>query len=306
MRTFLSLILLITLGHGVLPAHADAPRQLYVQPSALLQVVETLKEAPVQSHMAFASLTLEAMVQAYEEELGESGLARGADAARDRRLDRWRQATALQLRELDQAWQWLNVAEEVRVRADRQGQVMLLLDGRPVLVSWPRMRDQARREAELLQRFCADHPCGETRAQGTARAVQGTDWVNGAWSFSQDRRPGWESETGVRCEYPDLRDREAREAQCRALALELDTLARVLAQVQREGGRIEWQTIRVHEEPGGGQRVTVNAREDFLLLPLEAVSRHSLDWRATQRWLERRVRGVHSAETVLPAGAQPR
>ncbi|MFN2348308.1 MAG: hypothetical protein ABR558_01870 [Thioalkalivibrio sp.] len=278
-------------------AHAE-PRQLYVQPSALIQVVESLREAPAQAHIDFVSLTLEAMVQAYEDELETSGQGRTSDDARARRLGRWQQATAIQLQELHQALQWLAVVRQVRARADRQGQVLLLLDSRPVLVSWPRMSDRHIREARLVERFCTLHPCGETHAEGSPRVTLEAGDVRGSWSFSQDRRPAWESESGVRCEYPDMRDRPVREARCQALTAELESLARVLAQVRREGGRIQWEAIRAQDEPGGGLRVTVNDREDYLLLPPGLLSSRALVWPAAGRWLERRVAGERAAETV--------
>jgi len=298
MRTLIPALISLFLVLWASQVCAGEPRQLYVQPSVLMQVVDSLREAPAQLHMDFAALTLEAMVQAYEDELETSGQGRSADAARARRLGRWQQATAIQLQELHQALQWLAVAQQVRARADRQGQVLLLLDGRPVLVSWPRMSDRHVREARLVERFCALHPCGETHAEGSARVTHEAGDVRGSWSFSQDRRPAWESESGVRCEYPDMRDRPVREARCQALTAELESLARVLAQVRREGGRIEWQTIRVHDEPGGGQRVTVNEREDYLLLPPGLLSSRALIWPAAGRWLERRGVGERAAETV--------
>jgi len=304
MPALILIFLLFTPGVGS-SQNATELRQLYVQPSALVQVVESLREAPAQAHMDFVSLTLEVMVQAYEQELDESGQGRGTDAGRARRLGRWQQATAIQLQELNQARQWLAVAQQVRVRADRQGQVMLLIDGRPVLVTWPRMRDQHVQEARLLDRFCALHTCGETHARGSTRTVHEGDAVKGAWSFSQDRGPAWESASGVRCEFPDLRERPAREARCRSVAAQLESLAQVLAQVRREGGRIQWQVIRVQDEPGGTQqRVMVNDQGDYLLLPLGVLSSPAVDWHAAGRWLERRVAGVQSSETVLPAGAQ--
>ena len=299
MRTVIPLLLVVALSLSVSAGHAREPRLLYVQPSALLQVVGGLRRAPGRLHRDFAYLALEAMAQAYEQELG----AAVQGAPRENGLARWRQATATQLRELDQARAWLSLASEVSVGVDRQGQIMLLIDGRPVLLSWPRPKDQDRREAELVQRFCAFHRCDEVQERGSARMIQQADDVSGAWSFSQDRRPGWESESGVRCEYPDLRDREARESQCRRLATELETLARVLAEVRREGGDIQWQALRVEMEPGSGpQRVIVNAQEDYVLLPLHALAHEPVDWRAAGRWLERRTRGQRtSTETVLPA-----
>lgn len=303
MRTLISHLIALMLVAWLSAAAAAEPRQLYVQPSALVQVVEGLREAPPWAHLDLATLMLEALIEAYTEELDRSAAERGRDPARERRLVRWRQAMEAELRQLQHFRLRLSVSEDVRVSADRQGQVLLLVDGSPLLVSWPRVRGQGLREAALVERFCALHECPAPAQEGDARGVGTPAQVRGAWSLTQVDGPGWESEGGVRCAFPDLQDRPAREARCRALAADLETLARALAQVRREGARIDWQGIRMEDEPGGGvQRVVVNEAGDYLLLPLDALSAESVEWRAVSRWLERRVGGVRSVETVWFAG----
>jgi hypothetical protein len=300
MRTLISLLTaLIFIACLSVPLAAE-PRQLYVQPSALVQVVEGLREAPPWAHLDLATQLLEALIEAYTEELDRSAAERGRDPARERRLARWRQAMELELRQLHHFQLRLSMSEDVRVSADRQGQVLLLVDGSPLLVSWPRVHGQGVREAALVERFCALTECPAPAQEGAARGIETPMQVRGAWSLSQLDGPGWESEGGVRCAFPDLQDRAVREARCRALAADLETLARVLAQVRREGAAIDWQEIRIDEESGGGaQRVIVNGRGDYLLLPLDALSAESVEWRAVARWLERRAGGVRSVETVL-------
>lgn len=303
LRTWLLPILVLAVISWFAAPHAAEPRQLYVQPSALGQVVAGLRDAPPLAHLDFMTLMLDALIDAYAEELDRSRAEHARDEARARRLVRWRQAMEMELRQLRHFRFRLATAGDVRVSSDRQGQVLLLMDGSPLLVSWPRVSEQARREADLAARFCTLHPCAPLAEAGAARAVEGIGMVRGAWSMSQLDGPGWESESGVRCTFPDLRDRAAREARCRALAADLESLADVLAQVIREGARIDWRALRVEDEPGGGpQRVTVNEHGDFVLLNLSALSVETLDWYAAGRWLERRAGNRRSVETVLSAG----
>lgn len=295
-------VLVLVMFPWVAAAGAEEPRQLYVQPSVLGQVVAGLRDAPPLAHLDFMTMMLDALIDAYSEELDRSRAEQARDEARAHRLARWRQAMEMELRQLRHFRFRLAAAGDVRVSSDRQGQVLLLMDGSPLLVSWPRVGEQARREADLAARFCTLHPCAPLAEAGAARAVEGVRTVRGAWSMSQLDGPGWESESGVRCTFPDLRDRAARETRCRALAADLESLADVLAQVIREGARIDWRVLRVDDEPGGGpQRVSVNERGDFVLLSLSALSVETLDWYAVRRWLERRTGNLRSVETVLSA-----
>jgi hypothetical protein len=279
---------------------ATEPRQLYVQPPVMVQVAEGLRDVASSARADYAALVVEALIEVYAEELEHSGLERARDAGRERRLVRWRQAMEMELARLHRFRRALVTTEDVLVEVDRQGQVLLMVEGSPLLVSWPRVAGQAAREMELVQRYCALHACPALGEAGAARGIARAADVGGAWSISQMHGPGWESEGGVRCVFADLRDRASREDRCRALAADLETLSAVLERVVHDGGRVEWRKLRMEDEPGDGmQRVIVNERGDYLLLPLRALSVEPVNWRATLRWLERRATGVRSPETVL-------
>ncbi|WP_018232748.1 hypothetical protein [Thioalkalivibrio thiocyanodenitrificans] len=300
MRAWISGALLAVLTVWSAASAATEPRQLYVQPPVMAQVAEGLTEASSSARADFAGLVVEALIEVYAEELEHSGLERARGAGRERRLVRWRQAMEMELARLHRFRQALVTTGDVLVEVDRQGQVLLMVGGSPLLVSWPRVAGQADREMDLVQRYCTLHACPALGEAGASRGIARAGDVGGAWSMSQMHGPGWESEGGVRCAFADLRDRASREERCRALAADLESLSGVLAQVVREGGRIEWRMLRVEDDPGDGmQRLIVNERGDYLRLPLRALSVEPVNWPAALRWLERRATGVRSAETVL-------
>ena len=281
------------------PAVAE-PRQLYMQPSALVQLAEYLGGAPDSTQAHFAALVLESLVDAYRDELEQAAMVRADDTARAHRIQRWRQAMDLELQRLQRFQASLMHSREASVEVERQGQILLMVEGAPLLVSWPRVAAQVEREAAIVRRFCALHDCPRTAEPGAPRPVADPVEVRGAWSFTQQGGAGWESEDGVRCAFPDLGHRAERETLCRRVVAELQTLAAALAGVRRDGALIEWSRLVVADEPGAGmQRVTVNARGDYLLVPLPALVREAVDWRAASRWLARQLDGIPAAETVL-------
>jgi hypothetical protein len=278
------------------------PRRLYVQPSPLAGVVADLGEAPAAARFAFAQLLIDALAAAYESELDPSTFEGRRDAADRRKLARWQQATFPLLAELRIAQAALYVASSVEVRMDRHNQILVLIDGRPLWVAWPRITAQPRLERELAADFCRHHDCPRDREEGSGRAALEPVGVQGHWALSQRHPPAWETAAGLRCEFADLVDRGAKEATCRAIVADLHALAAVLREASRGGERVQWERLSLEADTGAGQqRVTVNERGDYVEASVPALAANPLDWHAAGRWLQARVQGRPTAATVLPA-----
>lgn len=302
---------LLALALAALPVTSAAttegePRRLYVQPSPLAGVVAGLGEAPAAARFDFVQLLIDALVTAYESELDPSTFHGRRDAADRRKLARWQQATLPLLAELRVAQAALYVASSVEVRMDRQNQILVLIDGRPLWVAWPRITAQARLERELAAEFCRHHDCARDAEDGSGRAVLAPAGVQGHWVLSQRHPPGWETADGLRCEFADLEDRGVKEATCRAIVADLHALAAVLREASRRGERVQWEHLSLQADLGGGQhRVTVNERGDYVQASVPALVANPLDWDAAGRWLQARVQGRPTAATVLPATRHP-
>jgi hypothetical protein len=278
------------------------PRRLYVQPSPLAGVVAGLGAAPAAARFDFAQLLLDALVTAYESELDPSAFETRRDAADRRKLARWQQATLPLLAELRVAQAGLYVASSVEVRMDRHNQILVLIDGRPLWVAWPRITAQPRLERELAAEFCRRHDCARDREDGSVRAALEPAGVQGHWVLSQRHPPAWETADGLRCEFADLADRGAKEATCRAIVADLHALAAVLREASRGVERVQWERLSLQADTGVGQhRVTVNERGDYVQAAVPALAANPVDWNAAGRWLQAREQGRPMAATVLPA-----
>jgi hypothetical protein len=282
------------------------PRRLYVQPSPLAGVLAGLGDAPAAARFDFAQLLLDALVTAYESELDPSAFEGRRDAADRRKLARWQQATLPLLAELRVAQAALYVANSVEVRMDRHNQILLLIDGRPLWVAWPRITAQARLERELAAEFCRHHDCARDHETGSGRAFPEPAGVQGHWALSQRHPPAWETADGLRCEFADLEGRGAKEATCRAIVADLHALAAVLREASRGGERVQWEHLSLQADSGVGQhRVAVNERGDYVQASVPALAANPVDWHAAGRWLQARVQGRPMTATVLPATRRP-
>ncbi|TVP92736.1 MAG: hypothetical protein EA347_01435 [Thioalkalivibrio sp.] len=254
--------------------------------------------ASERARLDLAILIVEALVSAYESELDEALRELTRNAGDRRRLGRWQQSVAPVLSELRVARAALYAAREVDLHTDRHGQVLLLIDGRPLWVAWPRVAGQNRLEREVVAEFCRRHACPSAESADATQPAA----VQGGWVLSQGRPPGWETVDGLRCEFPDLSSRGEREATCRALATDLYALAAALREAARRGGRIEWRHLALDTGPAQArQRVVVTEGGDYLSVAVPALAGNPVDWTEVRRWLRARTEGRSVTATVLRA-----
>jgi len=280
----------------------SAPRQLYAEPSPLARVIAGMEDASPEARRELAILIVEALVAAYESELDQALRERRRDVSGQRKLSRWHQAAAPVLSDLRVAQAALYAAQRVELHTDRHGQILLLIDGRPLWVAWPRVTVQGRLEREVAAAFCQRHDCPAGGEGGSGLGPAQASAVQGGWVLSQGRPPGWETTDGLRCEFPDLSSRTTREATCRELAVDLYALAAALQAAARRGERIEWAHLALQQAAAGDRhRVVVTERGDFIVVAVPALAANPVDWAEARRWLRARVQGRTVVATILRA-----
>lgn len=288
---------------GPMPLHSQSG--VAAQASPLTEIVSGLSEAEASARFDFAALAVEALVSAYEGELAAVASERPRTNAGQVRLATWRRATESFLAELRVAQASLHVASDVTVQMDRHGQVVIMIEGRPLWITWPRVNTQVGLERTLAREFCRRHPCGAPMA-ATSTMADSSPGVRGSWVLAQGQTPAWQTEDGVRCEFPDLRDRAARESVCAAVALDLNALAAVMEAAIAQGAVVQWDSVML--VPDGGharQRIKLNEQGEFVEAMVPALAGTGIDWQAAGHWLRLRILGGggRAAVTVLRAGS---
>lgn len=289
---------------GAMPLGAQS--RLVVQVSPIAEIVSGLGEAEASVRFDFAALAVEALVSAYEGEVAAVIGQRPRTSAEQVRLATWRRATESFLGELRVAQASLHVATDVTVQMDRHGQIVILIDGRPFWITWPRVNTQAALEGTLAREFCRRHSCS---ASATATSMVADTWptVGGSWVLAQGRSPAWQSDDGVRCEFPDLRERAARESVCAAVVLDLRALAGVIEAAVTLGAAVQWNAVMLDSDVGSArQRIRVNEQGEFVEVSVPALANSGIDWQAAGHWLRLRILGGGGrvGVTVLRSGAE--
>lgn len=284
------------------PAAQDStPRQLHAEPSPLAQVIGGLAQGSPEARFDLAVLIVEALLDAYEAELDEALGDRGRESSTQRKLARWYQSTVPMLAEFRIAQAHLYAAREVELHADRHGQILLLIDGRPLWVAWPRVSVQSRIEREVAAAFCRRNDCPNDADGPGSRPLEAAG-VQGAWVLFQGRPPGWETTNGLRCEFRDLSGRAARESLCRELALDMSAVAAILREVVRRGEPVDWAHLALQPDAASDRhRLVVTERGDYVTVAAPTLAGQPVDWAEVRRWLHARAQGRTGSATILRA-----
>jgi len=291
---------------AVAQAAGDGTRtgaRIQLEPPRLAQLarhVETLGSAAVWD---FASITLDALLDSYRQELQDAAREPASTPERRAKLTRWRRATADLAAQIQAVRVRLLDGADFSVYADPQHQVLIVVDGRPIAVSGPRPQADRAIEERVIQAFCAYNDCSPLDKPASTGPASRTR-AGASWLLGQGIPPTFEIDGVIRCEFRDVSERERKARACRRLADEALELAAALQQAQRRGYRIDWEWLmeRPPSRAAEGQ-VAVNSDGAYLPLPSRMLARtHPDDWRELVRWL--RSRGDPSRRIVFVRQAQ--
>jgi hypothetical protein len=305
-----ALLLLLKAQLAVQPALAMAPldlpiepagRPIFIQPSPLASLIEGAPGMAADARLYLAVIIIDALAEAYESELAAVTQEFGQRGTGGGDIGRWYLATAQILNELRARQAELEVANMVELHMEPHNQVLLMIDGRPLWVAWPRPSAQGTLERELANEFCRRHECQGTSAAGLPARVEEPSAVEGQWTLTQYGPPTWESADGVNCEFAEFSHSGEKASSCQALVADLRLLAVALRAALRSGEHIAWPHVRFRVASGTQQYISVNEHGDYILVLVPSLAASQVDWEEARRWLEARVQGRAARATVLRA-----
>lgn len=266
-----------------------------------------LADQPAPLRADLARITLEELATAYSE---EAQRARG-DARRHRDGDDlWRWAGAVERLATDYSAQAAAIYPDTSVELSTgpEGSLYLIVAGRPVIASSPRMREQADFEQRIIARFCELNRCTGLLADaghGAAAAYRpdsGPARAEVQWSFSQQAGPACASGDGLEFQFLNMENLGPKREACARAIAELETLADAIAQETASGVRMDWNRFVIQHLPDGEEQVLLNGEGDYLrlALPMLVARQELVD--VVRPWLAARVQGRRYALVVINAG----
>jgi len=259
-----------------------------------------LVDAPAAMRADFAVAAIAEMVVDYNAE---------ADRARrevrshvgDRDLGRWAIAVDAYAAKLTAIANSVTPDTPVRVSIGAGSSISLDIDGVPVLVSSPRVREQSDFEQRVLNRFCTLYPCEDLIAEyrPPQPAVTASD-TETYWSFSQQAGPSCSTSDGLEFQFQNMTNIGQKREACRRIVKELYALAAALAWNLSNGSRVDWNRLTIHALPGEEEHeVELADGGGTIHLPLPALAKTTRLFELVRPWLAAKAGGQPGYRLVI-------
>jgi hypothetical protein len=258
-----------------LPAPTD---RLRLEQSPLVALLEAIPVDDRAARWEVANLTLEVMGEAYRDALRASLDERPSTPSRRVKLARWQGATADLIRSIDQWRQRLLVGGAFTIYADRQGQIIVTVDGEPLLLAGLAHNDERMLEGQIVERYCAFNDCPGLQEADAHHAT--VELPAGDWLIRQDRRPLYRVGSLLHCLFDDLAERRRKASACRDTAQEILQLQHALAAARGHGALVSWPLVtRSRQTTSEGLRLILNDQGTWLTVDLPRLAQlPDADW----------------------------
>ena len=273
--------------------------------SELRRLAISVDQAPEMVRRDFAETVLAEMVTVHTAE-ADRAFSEARHKARDRDLASWARATAAYAGELQALADSLAGASALKIGVGigPEDVAYLDIDGRLVMVTSPRMRQQSVFERHVIERFCDLHHCDDYLASyQPPQAVLQPVAIRPRWSFSQQAGPMCSTDDGLVFQFQDMTGLDRKRRACNRVVAELNALATLLTREAAHGTRIDWNRLAIRSVSGEDrQLVTLNGDGDSAPLTLPALASATTMFRQLRPWLAARVDGNSYRLVLLNSG----
>jgi len=300
----------------VLPAGADVHRyevenpvlQIYPadmkltkqqQHAVLYALANDIKLRGAQDFADFVRTALYEMADLYEEE------ARRSNASEDGKsiAYRWTDTTMAYANDLYRAADNIDAGSTLDVALEDSGELMLVVDGKPFLLSSPVLDKPLLLDERIINRVCEEFSCNMDATALEKAANKRTIVIDADWVIMEDRPPVYVTTDGLHFVFQVLSNRAAKQIACLKLIREIELLAGSLREAAQKGVPVDSDQLTIQPLYGSyDYRVRLNRFGDTIYIKLPELN-HVQDWVAQIRpWLRARMEG-RKLEHYLQADA---
>lgn len=259
--------------------------------------------APLRSDLA--RVTIEELAAAYSDE-AQRARRDTRDRTQQGDLRRWAAAVETLARDYTSLAASILPDTPVELSIGPEGSLYLIVSGRPVIASSPRMREQTAFEQRVIVRFCELNRCEGLLDEpvAAAAAAYAPDISNAEvqWSFSQQAGPVCASGDGLEFQFLNMENLGPKRIACERAVAELNALAAAISREVASGIRMDWSRFVIQHLPDVDEQVMLNGTGDYLRLALPTLVARQELVHLVQPWLAAKTNGQHYTLVVLNAG----
>jgi len=283
---------------------AAAPRQFtadLVAPQEIRigkfdDVIASILNGDPSEQARFAVIAIEIMVASFMDELERADVE-----ARGNRQDdlSWKIGTRRYIEHLRSIAASIQRGSALRIIKEPHTATRLVIEGEQVMLSAPRLEDQAVFERNIAENVCRYAECIGRGATIEGRVAERSSRLESGWEFGRKAPPTYSSSDGLQCIFRDRRHLKLKKDACLSLVYELRLLAEAFLALDAHGKRIEWRALRIdHVGAGKEQKVTYSSNGSFVRMHLPRLLRAEALWREAIPWIKANLQGKVSQHVI--------
>ena len=247
--------------------------------AVLFSLARDLKVRGGQALAEFVRIALEEMAALYEAEARRS--AAGAEGKFIG--NRWTETTMAHAHDLYRAADGIGQHSLLDIDIDDSGEMLLLIDGRPFLLTSPVLDQPLLLDDRIIRRVCQEIACDLDLTAVEQGATRRSIVIDADWVITEGKPPEYVTTTGLRFVFHDLQRRSAKQIASLKVIKELELLAGALREAVHKGVSIDQDLLSIKSLYGSyDYRVQLNGFGDTLYIKLPELH-HVPDW-STQLW----------------------
>lgn len=261
-----------------------------------------LNDADAPVRVDFAVFAVSEMIIAHRNE-ADRARQETRDNTAGRNPERWAHAVDAYATDLTAVLNSVTADTAVAIEIGPEHSVALRIDGKPVIVSFPKTRQQGVFERRVMERFCDLHRCEDLIAeyQRTDPSPRFKDSPP-LWRFSEQAGPVCATEDGLEFRFQDRVNLRQKRKACRQIVAELNALAERIAESSSGGVSIDWSKLAIHPLAGEDQQlVELGGEGGSIRMPLQALATTTQLLIQVRPWLAAKVEGSSFRQVVINA-----
>lgn len=264
--------------------------------SRFQKTVAALQATEPESRARFAAAALTELLVVY---LAESDLARSEAAAEEseKKLYSWALAVDRYARQLEAMLVDIERGYPVEIGLSRARDMAVRVNGRQVMLTHPRINQQAAYEQRVLLEFCELSDCtrlNETRMPLRLPLYSDASAPQPTWVFTDDDTVCVFD--GIQVFFTTANNLSRLREACQAFFQEVSDLLTEIAWQRLHGAAIEWDALEIRPTPGETEHfVTLNTPGDTVLSPLPLLYANPGLLQQLAPWLRDRSSGLEAS-----------
>lgn len=244
------------------------------QHAVLYALANDMKMRSAQDFAEFVRMALYEMAALYEEEARRSNATEAGKSI----SYRWTGTTMTYANELYRAADSIDAGTVLDVSIDDTGELLLVIDGRPYLLTSPKLDKPLLLDERIIDRVCGEIYCAtESMALDQAANIR-TIVIDADWVITDHKPPAYVTTDGLHFVFKDLHNRSAKQVACLKVIKEIKLIEGSLRDAAAKGVSLDPELLTIQSLYGSyDYRIRLNQFGDTLYIKLPELS-HVQDW----------------------------